>query len=548
MRPLLVLLSTLSLTACIPAYEAPTFGSVPRAPGHRPETAPDEGMETESGAVLPPDFLEASEATGVPAELLFAIARVETRLQMVAGSEEFPGHAAGHGVMGLRGAHLDLAAELTGQDVALVRTDREANVLAAASLLAHWARTDGLATDDIDSWAEAVARYGGILHEEGAREYVHYEVYQALAEGIEIEGFFVPPLDVDPDYGEPMSDGARGYDGGTLWTPSPNYNSRGASSVDFVVIHTCEGSYSGCWSWLTNPASGVSAHYVVNDTGTEVRALVDENDRAWHVAADYDCDNNDGVECWRNGSSMNTISVGIEHAGYASQTHWDEGLINRSAAITCGITERHDVPRDSYHIVGHGQLQPWNRTDPGAHWPWADYLAEVRSACDGGAVIPDPEEEEEVEEPAEGASFIIDSNNAANNTRHYYSEVSGGWWASANVAGYWNTGYWVAPTDGVSDPASFWFLANDGECAKVESWWPAAWDRPPAITFLGWDAEEREVGRAVVDQTRGHAQWNLLGHWRFTPGWNRVLLSRWAAAGDYAVADAVRISRSTRCD
>src|SRR4028119_1981864 len=77
--------------------------------------------------------------------------------------------------------------------------------------------------------------------------------------------------------------------GRAIWAPSPNYSSgRSGYSTSLVVIHTCAGNYSGCWGWLTNSASGVSAHYVVGQTDigggvTEVRQLVDEDNTAWHV-------------------------------------------------------------------------------------------------------------------------------------------------------------------------------------------------------------------------------------------------------------------------
>ena len=138
--------------------------------------------------------------------------------------------------------------------------------------------------------------------------------------------------------------------------------------------------------------------------------------------------------------------------------------------------------------------------------------------------------------------FIIDSNNNANDTSHHYTDISSSWWGSANVSGYYNTGYWVAPTEAVSDAASFWFDLDAGGCWEVEAWWPAASDRSPAITWLGWDADDREVGRAVVDQRTDGGRWNHLGDWTFGAGWNRVMLSRWTSPGAYAVADAVRLT------
>lgn len=498
---------------------------------------PDEAVALEPEGA----FVEAEDATRVPAALLVALAYAETGLQMVVGEVEFPGQERAYGIMALREGNLELAAELTGLDPELLKHHRAANVLGAAAVLSHWAQEEGIDTSDLAAWAPLVARYSGIENEQAVAEFVHRDVYGALKEGIIAEGFEVEPIDVRPNFPLPDLDVVRSRQSGTIWTPSPNYNSRGGASVDFVVIHTCEGSYSGCWGWLTNKSAGVSAHYVVNDRGTEVRQLVDENHRAWHISANYSCSNNHGVECWRNGRSMNTVSVGIEHAGYASQSSWNTGLLQRSAELTCNITKRHGIVRDRYHIVGHGQLQPWNRSDPGANWPWTNYIDRVKAACGSGGSSGGGGG------GGTSGAIIIDSNNAANDTSRYYTEVGSGWWSSANVSGYYNTGYWVGPTASVSDPVSFWFKTTGTQCYQVEAWWTAAWDRPPAITFIGWDSAKREVGRKTVDQTKNGARWNHLGYWKFPAGWNQVLLSRWAASGDYAIADAVRLTPSTAC-
>ncbi len=503
-----------------------------------------QGNPGEVGPALPDNFVEAEERTGVPAEILMAVAQVETGFQMVQGEEEFPGQVRRYGWMGVPEHLLDEASDLTGFDVERIKTDPNANVQAAAALMRERARQLDIDRSTLGGWAPVVADYSGIADEDAVAEYVHYEAYAALRDGITVEGYTLEPIDVEPDWPLPSRWGQRTGDAGTVWTASPNHSSRGGASVDFVVLHTCEGSYSGCWGWLANAASGVSAHYVVNSTGTEVRQLVDEDRKAWHIAASYACGNNAGVECWRDGTPMNSVSVGIEHAGYASQSSWNPGLIDRSSALTCGITQRHGIPRDAYHIVGHGQLQPWNRTDPGAAWPWNDYLNKVDAACGGGgaAPAPPPPPSGGAAPAPGGAQFVIDSNNGSNDTNRYYVEVSADWWASNNVSGYYNTGYWVAPTWGVSDPASFWFYSDAARCYRVEAWWTAASDRPTNIAFLGWDAADNEVGRAYVNQQVGGSTWNHLGDWTFGPGWNRVLLSRWTSSGSYAVADAVRLT------
>ena len=68
-----------------------------------------------------------------------------------------------------------------------------------------------------------------------------------------------------------------------IWDPSPNYNSRSGTTIDSIVIHTTEGGYSGAVSWLKNPSSGASAHYVIKENGTEIKQLVADSNRAWHA-------------------------------------------------------------------------------------------------------------------------------------------------------------------------------------------------------------------------------------------------------------------------
>lgn len=512
-------------------------------------------------------FDDAAERTHVPQELLLAISRVETGVQSVEGDAEFPGQAAAFGVMGLRGENLQRAAELAGLSEELVQTDISANTLAAATLLSAWGEEAGIDPNDLSAWAPIVARYSGIEDEEAASEYVWYEVYAALQNGVDANGYQSEPVSAAPKYRPPSQSHARTGASDAIWSASPNYSSRSGASVDYVIIHTCEGSYSGCWGWLVNSSAGVSAHYVVNDQGTEVRQLVDEASKAWHISANYDCAYNHNQDCSRNGTAMNSVSVGIEHAGYGSQTSWNSGLLSRSAALTCGVTDRHSIPRDSYHIVGHGQLQPWNRTDPGAAWPWSSYLDQVKDACgdnnssggggsgsgsggsgsgsggsgSGSGGTDTGGTQNPTTDPTESV-FIIDSNNTMNQTDWYKVEVSSAWQSSTAISGFYNTGYWVAPTESVSDPASFWFYSNTATCYTVEAWWTASSSRSTAVSWMGWDASDQEVGRSTVNMQTNGSRWNTLGTWNFSSGWNRVLLSRWATSGSYVVADAVRLT------
>src|SRR5690606_32510446 len=138
--------------------------------------------------------------------------------------------------------------------------------------------------------------------------------------------------------------------------------------------------------------------------GKEISQLVTEANRAWHVAASYNCNLNGGTMCGRQGQSVNTFSIGIEHAGYASQKSFPGGQIEASAKLVCDMTKAHGIPRDRFHIVGHGKLQPYNRTDPGPNWPWSSYISRINTLCGSGGTKPPPA-------PSSGG-LVIDSNDA----------------------------------------------------------------------------------------------------------------------------------------
>lgn len=68
---------------------------------------------------------------------------------------------------------------------------------------------------------------------------------------------------------------------------SPNKWVNG-NAIKSIVIHwwgdpATNPSAEGVVDWLCNPASQVSAHYVITGTGRRVWHLVDDKDRAWHA-------------------------------------------------------------------------------------------------------------------------------------------------------------------------------------------------------------------------------------------------------------------------
>ena len=70
---------------------------------------------------------------------------------------------------------------------------------------------------------------------------------------------------------------------------SPNYWA-GGNTIKGITIHwwgdpATNPTAEGVVNWLCNPASQVSAHFVITGTGRRVWQLVNDRDRAWHALA-----------------------------------------------------------------------------------------------------------------------------------------------------------------------------------------------------------------------------------------------------------------------
>ncbi|WAS92650.1 golvesin C-terminal-like domain-containing protein [Nannocystis punicea] len=514
------------------------------------DATPDEDVpEVDPGAQvggLDDEFRDAAEEFGVPMPILQAVSYAETQWQMIAGEAEFDGQEPAYGLMALRGEHLGLGAGLIDASLDDVKNDRRTNIRAAAAVLRSYADDLEFDRDDLGAWAPAIASMSDIAVEDALVSYIHHDVYGAIQGGIavlDLAGAPVaqlkPEAGVVPDFTAPSDPTlAPGPDyAGSIWRASPNYSSRPAGTagkVKMVIIHTCEGNYSGCWGWLVNSQAGVSAHYVVKEDGSEISQLVRESNKAWHIGATYDCDLNAKKECGLEGYNCNNFTVGIEHAGFASQKTWNSNLINQSAKLTCDITKGHGVVRDKYHIVAHAQLQPYNRTDPGANWPWTTYLNKVNEYC--GAQPPPSEPP-----PAPSGQIIVDSNASNNDPAKAKITVSANWTSTASTPGFYGSGYWFANTAPVSDGAEFSFYLPAAASKTIDAWWTAGTNRSSAAPFVMFDSAGVKIGTVNANQQTNGGKWVQLGTFNFKAGWNKVVLSRWAAEGFVVIADAIRV-------
>lgn len=138
-------------------------------------------------------------------------------------------------------------------------------------------------------------------------------------------------------------------------------------------------------------------------------------------------------------------------------------------------------------------------------------------------------------------TIIVDSDNANNDTAKAKVEFTGTWTASTATPGYHGTNYRWAATEQASAPATFSFYLPAAATRTIDAWWVSGTNRSSGATFIIYNASGAEVGRTSKNQQTAGSQWNTLGTYSFSAGWNRVVLSRWQTPGSVVIADAIRV-------
>ena len=162
--------------------------------------------------------------------------------------------------------------------------------------------------------------------------------------------------------------------------PSPNFNSRpNESDISLIVIHCIslppmnyEGEYvkdfflnklnSSEHSYFEGISDlKVSSHLFIKRNG-EIVQFVPFNKRAWHA----------GESSYQGINDCNNFSIGIELEGNIEDCYTDkqyESLINVTNTILY-----HYPNIDKTRIIGHSEIAPNRKTDPGKNFEWDRYI------------------------------------------------------------------------------------------------------------------------------------------------------------------------------
>lgn len=172
---------------------------------------------------------------------------------------------------------------------------------------------------------------------------------------------------------------------GVRFIPSPNWDERPAGcAIALLVIHHISlppGEFGGpgIVEFFTNrldpaahpfyaaiAAMKVSAHFLVRRDGGVIQ-FVPCAKRAWHA----------GESRWKGRARCNDFSIGIEVEG-TGEVPFTDAQYDRLTELTRALQARYPVA----DIVGHSDVAPGRKSDPGPHFDWGRYRALLKDQAE----------------------------------------------------------------------------------------------------------------------------------------------------------------------
>ena len=153
----------------------------------------------------------------------------------------------------------------------------------------------------------------------------------------------------------------------SIYSPNFNKKRRSYKSIKFLIIH-----YTGMQSEresiirLCNSKSKVSSHFVINQKG-KIYRLVQDNQIAWHA----------GKSCWGKYKNLNKTSIGIELVNKGHKfgyTNFKKKQLSSLIKICKNLIRKYSIKKQN--IVGHSDVAPLRKIDPGEKFPWKELAYE----------------------------------------------------------------------------------------------------------------------------------------------------------------------------
>lgn len=322
-----------------------------------------------------PLFLNAAEEFEVPADLLMAIAQVETNWTQVGPSID-----RGWGVMHLvENAYADTlgqGADILGVTRDVLKNDAAQNIRAGAALLRAFAGKDPARLTRLEDWWDAAKKLSG-LSSEDLQELQTQRYFKALRDGVQSPTYYGKAVTLAPHAGIVVPMRPAAYAAASADYPEArasfttcNFTAGRKQKIDVWTNHYIgTGTYAGAISWFKNCSAKASAHFVISKDG-EISQVVATGDTAWHAGASASPTNN-------------SRSIGVEHE--ATDTHpeyWQsEAMLQASAKMARYFAEKHGIPKvhvtdgdfSKLGIRGHREMPGTSTSCPGT-LPWDKWM------------------------------------------------------------------------------------------------------------------------------------------------------------------------------
>ncbi len=141
---------------------------------------------------------------------------------------------------------------------------------------------------------------------------------------------------------------------------SLNFDKRYNKKICYLILHyTALASIEEAIGHLCEKKNKVSCHYIIAQDG-KIYNLVNDKYRAWHA----------GQSLWLSESDLNSSSIGIEldFSPNHNNNKFSKLLIASLISLIGYLKKKYKI--DNTKILGHSDIAPYRKIDPGEKFPW----------------------------------------------------------------------------------------------------------------------------------------------------------------------------------
>jgi len=134
----------------------------------------------------------------------------------------------------------------------------------------------------------------------------------------------------------------------TTYKPTPHISKGRTIQPTAIVLHHSGGSFAGSESWILNPQSKVSYHYLIDLNGDRTK-FAKHTERTWHA----------GVSSYKGRYNCNDFTIGISFSGDTNNRELTELEVDSCVKLI------HDLFKEfgKLDITTHGEISPSRKND-----------------------------------------------------------------------------------------------------------------------------------------------------------------------------------------